>query len=107
MYKFASTKYESNYSICTVRSLLVKLYYEDAFILYDKYFNNKKLDKYLIENIDGAFLINKKDKSIKVLKRFYVNSEIRNNEIDTNICLFLKLASLVGVNIKYESIILN
>lgn len=107
MYKFALDKTDLRYNICPVSSMMVKLFYDDALDFYNKYFNNKKNNKYVYINTDGAFLINKKDKSVKVLKRNYVNSELRNQEIDKNICLFLKLASLIGINVKYEPITLN
>jgi hypothetical protein len=87
--------------------MMVRLFYEDALDFYKRYFDNKRSEKYVYINSDGAFLINKNDNSVKVLKRHYVSSELRNSEIDKNICLFLKLASLVGINVKYEPIILN
>lgn len=107
MYKFVTTEHQAKYDICPIRSMLVKIYFDDALDLVKKYFDNNRSEKYIIDKPECAYLINKKRKSIKVLKRHYVDSELRNTEIDSSICLFLKLASLMGIEVRYEPIILN
>ena len=69
--------------------------------------NNSNDNEYIIETQEALFCINKKDKTLRILRRYYCKKNSSEYDIDMEIGRVCKIARKSGIEVIYENYLLN